>query len=245
MIRVLVVDDQSLIRQAVVDILASAPSVEVVGEATNGEEALAQVAAVRPDVVLMDIRMPVLDGIAATAAICASQDEALGDGDAAHGPRVLILTTFEEDENVVAALRAGASGFLGKGAEPEEIVRAIQAVHAGDALLSPAATRSLIARYVAGPTLPRVSESAHPQLAALTEREREVLLLVARGLSNQDIAEELVISPHTAKTHVNRIMAKVYAHDRAQLVILAYESGLLVPGSGPLASGGGGVSSGA
>ena len=241
MIRVLVVDDQSLIRQAVVDILSSEDDIDVVGEATNGEEALALAAELRPDVVLMDIRMPKLDGISATAALCggaagagaggAGASAADSDADRA-GTRVLILTTFEEDENVVAALRAGASGFLGKGAEPEEIVRAVQAVHAGDALLSPAATRSLIARYVAAPAAPAVDEAAHPELATLTEREREVLLLVARGKSNQEIADELFISPHTAKTHVNRIMMKVFAHDRAQLVILAYESGLLVPGLG-------------
>ncbi|MBC9945111.1 response regulator transcription factor [Leucobacter sp. cx-328] len=243
MIRVLVVDDQSLIRQAVVDILASEDDIDVVGEATNGEEALALAAELDPDVVLMDIRMPKLDGISATAALCEGAAGAGGTGGASAvgagdsdsdraGTRVLILTTFEEDENVVAALRAGASGFLGKGAEPEEIVRAVQAVHAGDALLSPAATRSLIARYVAAPAAPAVDEAAHPELATLTEREREVLLLVARGKSNQEIADELFISPHTAKTHVNRIMMKVFAHDRAQLVILAYESGLLVPGLG-------------
>lgn len=223
MIRVLVVDDQSLIRAAVVDILAGSDEIEVVGEAMNGDEALTRVANLRPDVVLMDIRMPRLDGIAATKAIVDDPDNA--------GTRVLVLTTFEEDENVLAALRAGASGFLGKGAEPEEIVRAVQAVHAGDALLSPSATRSLITRYVSGPAAAPVSADSRPELAALTEREREVLLLVARGLSNQEIAQQLFISPHTAKTHVNRIMTKVYAHDRAQLVILAYESGLLVPGA--------------
>lgn len=223
MIRTLVVDDQSLIRQAVVDILTDDDTIDVVGEAASGSEALSLASALRPDVVLMDIRMPLLDGISATAAICA--DAALSN------TRVLILTTFEEDENVVAALRAGASGFLGKGAEPEEIVRAVHAVHAGDALLSPSATRSLIARYVAAPSAAAPNELSRPELAAVTEREREVLLLVARGKSNQEIADELVISPHTAKTHVNRIMTKVSAHDRAQLVILAYESGLLVPGS--------------
>lgn len=223
MIRVLVVDDQSLIRAAIVDILGASEDIEIVGEATNGLEAITRVAATRPDVVLMDIRMPRLDGIATTKAIVDDPDNA--------GSRVLILTTFEEDENVLAALRAGASGFLGKGAEPEEIVRAVHAVHAGDALLSPSATRSLITRYVSGPSVVPVSAESRPELAALTEREREVLLLVARGLSNQEIAQELFISPHTAKTHVNRIMTKVYAHDRAQLVILAYESGLLVPGT--------------
>lgn len=223
MIRVLIADDQSLIRQAVSDILSGDPNIEVVGQAVNGADAIAQTTGLRPDVVLMDIRMPVADGIAATAEICGDPDNA--------GTRVLILTTFEEDEHVVAALRAGASGFLGKGAEPEEIVRAVHAINEGDALLSSAATRSLITRYIATPPERTPGSSLPPELASLTEREHEVLLLVARGRSNHEIAEELVISPHTAKTHVNRIMAKVYAHDRAQLVILAYESGLLVPGA--------------
>lgn len=173
-----------------------------------------------PDVVVMDIRMPGLDGIEATAAICADPRMT--------STRILILTTFEEDEYVVAALRAGASGFIGKGAEPDDIVRAIRSVHAGEALLSPTATRSLITKYVARDG--RTPESI-PELTELTEREREVLLLVAKGRSNQEIADDLVISPHTAKTHVNRIMTKLQAHDRAQLVILAYETGLLVPGA--------------
>jgi DNA-binding NarL/FixJ family response regulator len=221
-ITVLVVDDQALIRQAVSDILGAEPGITVVGEAVNGREAVAAASTLLPDIVLMDIRMPELDGIAATAAICS--DPALA------STRVLILTTFEEDEYLVDALRAGASGFIGKGSEPDEIVRAVRAVHAGDALLSPTATRSLITRYV----LPRapVPAAVPAELEQLTEREREVLLLVGRGRSNQEIADDLFISPHTAKTHVNRIMAKVYAHDRAQLVILAYESGLLAPGTG-------------
>lgn len=227
MTSVLVVDDQSLIRQAVTDILTGQDGVTVIGEAVNGREAVDLASRLRPDVVLMDIRMPVLDGIEATAAICA--DPALA------GTRVLILTTFEEDEYLVAALRAGASGFIGKGAEPEDIVRAVEAVHAGDALLSPTATRSLITRYVLPPPTATVTTgptgAVPPELAQLTEREREVLLLVARGRSNQEIAEELVISPHTAKTHVNRTMTKLYAHDRAQLVIIAYESGLLASGT--------------
>ncbi len=221
MIRVLVVDDQVLIRRAVVQILGTAPDVDVVGEAPDGLEAVAAASRLRPDVVVMDIRMPRMDGIEATAAICSDADLA--------ETRVLILTTFEEDEYIVAALRAGASGFIGKGAEPEAIVHAVQAIAAGDALLSAAATRSLITRYV----LPRAGGApveVPAQLRDLTDREREVLLLVARGLSNHEIAESLHISPHTAKTHVNRVMAKVEAHDRAQLVILAYESGLLVPG---------------
>lgn len=227
MISVLVADDQALIRQAVTAILEAAEDLTVVGEAMDGTEAVALTAAHRPDVVLMDVRMPRLDGIEATAAICAEEANA--------DTRVLILTTFEEDEYVVAALRAGASGFLGKGADPDDIVRAVRAVHAGDALLSPAATRGLITRYVVGPgsgSATHIGTQSPPaELAQLTEREREVLLLVARGRSNQEIAAELSISPHTAKTHVNRIMSKVYAHDRAQLVILAYESGLLRPGS--------------
>jgi len=223
MTTVLVADDQALIRQAVTDILSHADGITVVGEAVDGEEAVVAATRLRPDVIVMDIRMPRLDGIAATEAICA--DPALV------ATRVLILTTFEEDEYIVAALRAGASGFIGKGSEPEEIVHAVHAVHAGDALLSPAATRSLITKYI----IPRRGPAGGarpipPELAQLTDREREVLLLVARGRSNQEIASELQISPHTAKTHVNRVMTKVHAHDRAQLVILAYESGLLTPG---------------
>ncbi|AWT27205.1 Transcriptional regulatory protein DegU [Corynebacterium provencense] len=232
MISVLVVDDQVLIRQAVSDILSSHPDIEVVGTAGDGEEAVDQVASLHPDVVLMDIRMPVLDGIGATERICSDP--------ANTGTRVLILTTFEEDEYVVSALRAGAGGFIGKGAEPEDIIRAVQAVHAGDSLLSPAATRGLITRYLDAPGTGTssgtpgapgaVSQAATRALERLTEREQEVLLRVGQGLSNQEIAEEFFISPHTAKTHVNRIMSKINAHDRAQLVILAYESGLLVPG---------------
>ena len=223
MITVLIADDQPLIRQAVGDILTDQSGIAVVGHAVDGTEAVSRTAELRPDVVLMDIRMPGLDGIEATAALCADPANA--------ETRVLILTTFEEDEYVLQALRAGASGFLGKGAEPEEIVRAVRAVHAGDALLSAASTRGLITRYVLGGESQRrpVPDPA-PELSLLTEREREVLLLVARGRSNQEIAESLFISPHTAKTHVNRIMTKVHAHDRAQLVILAYESGMLVPG---------------
>lgn len=245
MTTVLVVDDQSLIRQAVTDILDGEDGVEVVGDAVNGREAVRRASALKPDVVVMDIRMPELDGIGATAEICA--DPLLAE------TKVLILTTFEEDEYLVAALRAGASGFIGKGAEPDEIVRAVRAVHAGESLLSPVATRSLIERYVlpgggrdgvgagggggsgsasgesssgAAP-----SQAGPPELAHLTDREREVLLLVARGRANAEIATDLVISPHTAKTHVNRIMTKLDAHDRAQLVILAYETGFLAPGS--------------
>lgn len=227
---VLVVDDQALIRQAVTDILSADPAITVVGQASDGAQAVEHAQALLPDVILMDIRMTTLDGIEATRLICA--DPALSE------VKVLILTTFEEDDYVAAALHAGASGFIGKGAEPEDIAKAVLAVHSGDSLLSPAATKGLIARYLSGDGAGSAASSAAgevaPEVAAalshLTEREREVLVCVGRGLSNQEIAAELFISPHTAKTHVNRIMSKVHAHDRAQLVILAYEGRLLVPG---------------
>ena len=218
MIRVLIADDQALIRAAISALLRTEIDVEIVAVAADGRAAVDLARALGPDVVLMDIRMPTLDGIRATAEICAAPELA--------GTRVLVLTTFEEDENVVAALRAGASGFLGKGADPGAIVEAIRVVHAGEALLSQAATRALIRRAVAArPTI------AAPTLPAdLTEREIEVLRLVGRGFANDEIAHRLVISPATAKTHVNRTMTKLDAHDRAQLVIAAYESGLVVAG---------------
>lgn len=218
MIRVLVVDDQPLVRQAVRAILADGGA-EVVGEAADGRAAVELTSTLRPDVVLMDIRMPGMDGIEATSLIC----------DGSGTARVLILTTFEEDDYVVAALRAGASGFIGKGAEPEQIVDAVRVVHCGEALLSSAATRSLIARTVRGAEPDERAWRDGP-LALLTAREREILLAVARGESNHDIARRLVISVHTAKTHVNRVMSKLGAHDRAQLVILSYEAGLVRPG---------------
>jgi len=220
MTRVVVVDDQTLIRSAVIDILKSHPETEVVGEASDGHEAISVVSELAPDVVLMDIRMPELDGIEATRAICS--DPALND------TRVLVLTTFEDEDYIVAALRAGASGFLGKGAEPDEIVRGVLAVHAGESLLSPTATRTLVTNYVLG--TPTHNAPIPAGLERLTDREREILVLVARGLSNQEIADQLVISAHTAKTHVNRTMTKLHARDRAQLVIAAYESGYLKPG---------------
>ncbi|WP_353829265.1 response regulator [Agromyces sp. SYSU T0242] len=224
--RVLVADDQPLIRQAVSALLAAEDSIEVVGEAADGAAAVTLARELEPDVVLMDIRMPGLDGIEATRRIGA--DPALV------AVRVLVLTTFEEDENVVRALQAGASGFIGKGTEPGALVDAVRTVHAGEALLSPSATRVLVERYVrSGPVPPPTASSElGAALATLTDREREVLVLVATGLSNDEIAERLVISRHTAKTHVNRVMAKLGAHDRAQLVIIAYEAGLVRPGGG-------------
>ncbi|HWV48112.1 MAG TPA: response regulator transcription factor [Microbacterium sp.] len=224
MIRVLVVDDQPLIRAAVGQLLRSEADIEVVGEADDGAKAVELALAQHPDVVLMDIRMPDMDGIEATSRIC--RDPVLA------ATRVLILTTFEEDEYVVSALRAGASGFIGKGADPAEIARAVRAVHAGDALLSPAATRSLIGRYLDSDS-GRVWRPTSVDHGILTPRESEILLLVARGLSNDEIAAELFISTHTAKTHVKRVMAKIGAHDRAQCVIYAYERRLLSPAEEP------------
>ncbi|MEW2444744.1 response regulator transcription factor [Micromonospora marina] len=216
-LRVLLADDQTLIRAGFRALIDSAPDLSVVGEAATGREAVVQARATRADVVLMDIRMPDLDGLAATRQITADEDLA--------GVRVLILTTFEVDEYVFEALRAGASGFLGKGVEPVELLDAIRTVAAGEALLSPKATRGLIARFLAQPD---PEPRATPQrLRVLTDREREVVALVAAGLSNDQIAQRLVVSPLTAKTHVNRAMAKLGARDRAQLVVLAYQSGLV------------------
>jgi DNA-binding NarL/FixJ family response regulator len=219
-IRVLLADDQPLVRGGFRVLVESAGDLEVVGEAATGLEAVELTRTSAPDVVLMDIRMPELDGLAATRLITADSSRA----------RVLILTTFEIDDYVFQALRAGASGFLGKSAEPRELLDAIRTVHGGEALLSPSATRSLIARCLAQPD--RVPSPAPGRLATLTEREREVLVLVASGLSNEDIAGRLVVSPHTAKTHVNRAMTKLGAHDRAQLVIIAYETGIVRAATG-------------
>ncbi|MDG5805881.1 response regulator transcription factor [Streptomyces ossamyceticus] len=218
MIRVLLADDQSLVRAGFKALLDAQPDIEVAGEAADGEEALRKARELRPDVVLMDIRMPVLDGLAATRRITDEQG--------LEGVRVVMLTTFELDEYVFEAIRSGASGFLVKDTEPEELVRAVRAVVEGDALLSPGVTRRLIAEFAARSKEP----SAAASLARLTEREREVMALVGMGLTNDEIARRLVVSPLTAKTHVSRTMVKLGARDRAQLVVLAYESGLVRPG---------------
>jgi DNA-binding NarL/FixJ family response regulator len=216
-IRVLVADDQALVRTGFRVIVDAEPDLEVVGEAADGRETIEAAQRLRPDVVLMDIRMPNLDGIEAT--------RRLASGTA--GPRVLILTTFDLDEYVYEALRAGASGFLLKDAGADELLHAVRVVAAGDALLSPSITRRLIADYARRP-----SPSERPAaLAELTPRELEVLRLVARGLSNGDIARGLVVGEATVKTHVARIFSKLGLHDRAQAVVLAYESGLVQPGA--------------
>jgi DNA-binding NarL/FixJ family response regulator len=218
-VRVVLADDQPLVRAGFKVLIDSTEDLEAVGEASSGREAVELARQTHADVVLMDIRMPGTDGLAATRMITA--DARLAD------VRVLILTTFEIDEYVFAALRAGASGFLGKGAEPDELLDAIRTVARGDALLSPAATRSLIARFLSSPDHEHLPDPE--RLTVLTTREREVLALVAAGLSNDEIAQHLVVSPATAKTHVNRAMAKLGARDRAQLVVIAYETGLVRP----------------
>ncbi|MEU2558099.1 response regulator transcription factor [Streptomyces longispororuber] len=221
-IRVLLADDQALLRSAFKVLVDSEPDMAVVGEASDGAEAVRLAKAEAADVVLMDIRMPGTDGLAATRMI--SDDPALSH------VRVVMLTTFEVDEYVVQSLRAGASGFLGKGAEPDELLGAIRVAAAGEALLSPTATKGLIARFLAqGDGEDAESPARSERLDALTGREREVLVQVAGGLSNDEIAERLEVSPLTVKTHVNRAMAKLGARDRAQLVVIAYETGLVRP----------------
>jgi len=219
-IGVLVVDDQALVRAGFRVLVDSAPDLVVVGEAADGADAVVQAEAARPDVVLMDVRMPVMDGLEATRRIT--------DGDGDHRPRVLILTTFDLDEYVYDALEAGASGFLLKDTPPEELLSAIRVIAGGDALLAPSVTRRLISEFVGRDrAAPKPSLSV---LEVLTAREREVLALVARGLSNAELAEELCMSTATAKTHVSRVLMKLGARDRTQLVILAYETGLVAPG---------------
>jgi DNA-binding NarL/FixJ family response regulator len=218
-IGVVIADDQALVRGGFRVLVDSAPDMEVVGEATNGAEAVVLARRLKPDVMLMDIRMPVVDGIQATAQI--TVDAATPD------VRVLILTTFDLDEYVYAALRAGASGFMLKDTSPEELLVGIRIVAAGDGLLSPRVTRRLIEEFAKRPETHRAAPAI---LEALTDRERGVLQQVARGLSNNEIADELNISPSTAKTHVSRILMKLDARDRAQLVVIAYETGLATSG---------------
>ena len=218
MIRVLLVDDQALVRAGLRALLDATGGIEVVGEAEDGAEAVRVAADLVPDVVLMDIRMPGMDGLAATKAI--SADPALS------GVRIVVLTTFDLDEYVFDGLRSGASGFLVKDTEPADLLRAVRTVAGGEALLSPRATRRLVEEYAARATPAERS----PSLERLTDREREVMAEVAAGLSNDEIAEKLFISPTTAKTHVSRAMIKLGARDRAQLVVYAYETGLVQPG---------------
>ncbi len=216
-IRVVVADDQGMVRSGFSTLLNAQPDIEVIGEAVNGRDAVASAVELRPDVILMDVRMPVLDGLQATRKITAMDDP----------PRILILTTFDLDDYVFEALRAGASGFLLKDASAGELAEAVRVVAVGDGLLAPAVTRRLIAEFarLGGPRLP-----ARKKLKDLTERETEVLALIARGMSNAEIAAYLVVAEQTVKTHVSRVLLKLGLHDRAQAVVFAYESGLVRPG---------------
>ena len=217
-IRVLLADDQAMVRAGFRMILGSEPDIEVIGEAENGEQAAAAANRLRPDVVLMDIQMPGVDGLQATRTI--TQNDQLT-------TRVVILTTFERDEYVFEAMQAGASGFLLKNAPPEELIHAVRVVAAGDALLAPSVTRRIIEQFARRPVEPDVRE----RLESLTQREREVLVMLARGNSNAELAAELFVTEGTIKTHVSSLLAKLGLRDRVQAVVLAYESGLVRPGA--------------
>ena len=219
-IRVVLVDDQHLVRAGFRGLLDHSPDITVVGEAADGAEGVRIVAATRPDVVLMDVRMPVLDGVEATRQITATHPAV----------RVVVLTTFELDEYVFDSLRAGASGFLGKDVDPDALREAVRVVAAGEALLAPRITRRLIRAFVTTSAVQRSADAS--RLATLTDREREVVVLVAQGLDNAQIGRALFMSPATARTHIGRAMTKLDLHDRAQLVVLAYQAGLVTPGTG-------------
>jgi DNA-binding NarL/FixJ family response regulator len=221
--RVVIADDQALVRAGFRMILEADPGIEVVGEAANGAAAVEVVRRLQPDVVLMDVRMPELDGLEATRQILSSGEST---------PRIIMLTTFDIDEYVYTALRAGASGFLLKDVTPEQLVASVKLVATGDALLAPSITRRLVERFAAPASSAAPSAAASAEVANLTAREREVLVLLARGLSNAELAERLIVSEATVKTHVARILGKLGLRDRVQAVVLAYETGLVTPGEG-------------
>ncbi|MEU6930715.1 response regulator transcription factor [Streptomyces sp. NPDC046385] len=224
-IRVIIVDDQAMVRAGFAALLAAQPDIDVVGEAPDGRQGVDVARSTHPDVVLMDVRMPELDGLAAAREILNPPPGVI------HRPKVLMLTTFDVDDYVYEALRAGASGFLLKDAPPADLIAAVRVVAAGDALLAPSVTRRLIADFAASKPVPRADRAAL-RLNGLTPRESEVLELIARGLSNQEIAEHLVLAEQTVKTHIGRVLAKLDLRDRAQAVVFAYESGLVTPGQG-------------
>lgn len=222
-VKVLLVDDEALIRAGFRALLTSIPDFQVVGEAANGAEAVQAARTLRPDVALIDIRMPVMDGLEATRRIVQTSPDGT--------PRMLVVTTFDRDEYVFEALRAGASGFVLKDTPPEQLIEAIRIIAAGDALLSPTVTRRLITEFVTHVPPPTKADDSPTTLAALTDREREVLVQVATGKSNAELAAHLHMSPATAKTHVSNLLTKLGVRDRVQLVVIAYESGLITPGT--------------